>query len=229
MEYARISLGPRPRLTIDGVECMPSTDGGPHMSMDEWQETRVLDHWLRTDTVYHEWPTEPNLLVSQFQVLGYGVQLYQERFVSTELGTITKRRYYACEDVKERIERDFDELVVPIIRRDAPHTLPQRGKFGSFGFLDPRVDRFPMPANIDKDDLPCIELKRGTATTMPIEAMMPPVSKRGRVMFWCRMRYSAEGRLRKAECTIIRRQGWLVVVSFGLSGVGKVSSAKMTG
>lgn len=223
MAYAEITYGRNGlRLTVDGVPHEPSIGPSAHMSMEDWEEPRVLDGGTRYDCTYHEWPKELSLGEQAFLVLGNDLQPYQDRFESNVIGRIVKRHCYACGDVKARIERDFDELVAPIIARDMPHVLPKRGRLAAHGILDPHADSFEMPQNIDKEPLPCIEMVGGTAMSMPIEAHMPFVSQRGRITFECRMRYSSEGVLRKAECIIMRREYYAVNVSFSKSGVGRV-------
>jgi len=226
MAYAEITYGENGlRMTVDGVQRNPSGIVGPHMSMEDWDESRVLDGGTRYDRTYHEWPKELNLAERAFLVLGNDLQPYQDRFESNVIGKMVKRHCYACGDVKARVERDFDELVAPVIMRDAPHVMPKRGRLAAHGILDPRVDSFEMPRNLDNEQLPCIEMVQGFAKSMPIEAHMPFVPQRGRVTFECRMRYSSEGALRKAECVIMRREYYAVNVSFSKSGVGRAITA----
>lgn len=227
MAYAEIGIGDDGlSLTVDGVPYESSSWYQSRPAMEDWSTSNTLDHGLRRDDNRHEWPRELLPFDHIFDVLGNDKQAYQETFDSTEIGSIKKRWLYACGDTKARVERDFDKLVVPVLKRDIPDVVPKGCKLSSSGIKDPWADSFMMPKYMHKEDAPCIELRYGYAKTMPIDAIMPFVAERGHTMFGCRMRYSKEGRLKKAEVTILRKGQWEVTVSFSAAGVGKVMSCR---
>lgn len=227
MAYADISYGESGlRLTVDGVFREPSGIVGPHMAMEDWTTSRMLDNGLRHDTMRHEWPSELLPSDHDFDVLGMDKQPYQETFDSTEIGTIRRRWLYACGDTRVRVEHDFDNLVVPVLKSDIPDVVPKRCRISSVGIRDPWDDEIVMPEDMRNESIPCIELVSGLAKTMPIEAVIPFTAERGQTTFGCRMRYSAKGQLRRAEVTILRKGQWEVVVSYDAKGRGRVSSCK---
>ncbi len=230
MAYAEIVLGDPIRYRVGGIEREPGWHDelrAEHKAMEDWSSTMDWAHdgEYRVDHSYHEWPKD-GPLPGSFGRYTDDVQMYRERLESTHIGEINHWWFYACGELKAKIEYDFDDLVAPVIRREAPQTLTKTGRLHSFGLLDPRVDDFVWPKDLQWTFPPCIEIQRGYAKTMPIQAIMHPTVKRGMTTFSCKMRYNDSWRLVKAECRIIRSQEWLVDVRFtagGAARLGKVT------
>lgn len=221
MAFAEIRYGADGvRGYIDGVE----TFGG---EWDEWRsEHKAMEEWSFSSSSGTEWREWPRNCGNPFAAIGHDVQLYRVRSVSVNAGEITHDYWYACGDTKAKVERDFDQLVAPVIKRDAPEAMPARGKLAAVGLLDPRKDDFVWPKYVYNESPPCIELQRDCAKTMPIRAIMHPVWVKGWNVFRCEMRYGGTGRLVKAKCSIIRRGQWDVDVKFNAAGQGRVTSVR---
>lgn len=226
MEFIKINInGNKLTMTVDGIPYNLASSrewNRPHMAMEAWEEWMHYDHGFETAHTYYEWP-EHDDFANVFRVLGNDIQTYRIRHEYSSYETNVKRWYYACGDVKARVEHDFNHNVAPLICLEAPETLPKRGRLSAFGLLDPRVDTFEWPRYLYKEVPPCIELVHDYCKTMPVKALMHPTVAKGRITFFCAMRYSPTGMLKKAEVSIIRRQQWNVRVTFDKNGNGKVT------
>lgn len=228
MAYADITYGPSgTRLTVSGVDPRDNDREYDHMAMESWKATTYFDSYARADTTYFEW-SEPNSFDRmEFAPLGGDMVTYAVRYTSTEPGERTDRWTYACGDIKAKVEHDFDTLVAPAIIREVPQSLPKAKRLRAHGIMDPKVDEFVWPRNPKMDTPPCIELRHSHTKTMPIDAVMPFVTKRGQTCFECRMRYGGDGRLRKAEVVILRREQWNIDVTFTAAGATKVDARRV--
>ena len=217
MAYAEIRFGEDAGLYIDGIKSSGYEPERDHLTMEDWS------HHAGRNWSEFEWVEASTWTAQTFRSLGSDMVVYQTRYGIDDSDNV-KRWVYACGDVKERVERDFDEIVAPTIIRDVPQALPERKTLRAHALIDPRVDRVTWPRWPDREIPPAIELRRGTAKTMPIEAHMPPTNARGSANFMCRMRYGSNGLLKKAECTILRRPQWRVIVTVSPAGFPKVTS-----
>ena len=220
MEYIRItpsgSYIDGRRITEDMV---PKRE---HKALEDWEDTTTRRGGL--DDVYsYKWP-KPDEGDRRFTVLGNDIQPYCISLVSDYIDLPTEWHWYACGDVKERVEMEFNETVAPAIKRDTPQVLSKSGRLFAHGLLDPQVDDFVWPRFLKNETPPCIEIKSATTMRMPITAHMPAIYETGKIAFECDMRYSKEGKLVKAECYIRRRQDWYVQVA--VYGPGKAHAMK---
>lgn len=228
MAYAEILVGEdgRIKMYLDGLPHHPKdAQRREHMVRENWSKTSSYDYSERTIKTSVEWDVLPDLN-SWVLPLGNDVIVYRKTLsVCGEVKRI-ETWHYACGDTKTRIERDFNEHVAPVIMRDAPQVMPKRGKLHTYGIMDPRVDDFVWPENMKVETPPCIEIHRAYTKTMPIEAEIPPIGVKGKVMFMCQMRYSPTGDLVRANCRVMRRDEWVVQVSFRGKGGSRVTSVK---
>lgn len=228
MAYGEILIGEDGsiRTLLDGKPYdVHETRRREHMAREDWYHESSYDHGERVIRSGNEWGELADFDY-WLRPLGDDVIVYSKVLSITGKADGVDRFYYACGRTKERIESEFNERVAPVIMRDAPQTLPKRGRLHTYGLRDPRVDDFVWPDNIKLVAPPCIEILRTYAKTMPIEAFIPPIAQRGKVMFECTMRYGPDGDLVRADCHIMRRDDWLVRVSFKGNGDGKVVSVK---
>ena len=226
MAYAEILYGRNGRVTrliLDGADVTGKKRTYAHMAMEPW------NYKSGDARVYHEWP-DSGPASDLIGVLGNGVQPYRVRSERNGRSTNIEIRYYACGDVKERIERDFNETVAPAIRRNARESLPKNGKLVTHGILDPRVDEFEWPRNIRKDELtsnpPCIELTQNWSRAMEIVATIPPIVQKGKVTFAADLGYDSNGVLIRASVLIVRRERWDLHLSVSPRGTAWVTSAE---
>ena len=225
MAYAEIRLGNPNELRIDGVRSDLRQREYDHMAMESWGVSNYDAHSMCRRWTKFEWVEPSQMTLAMFSPLGKDVQPYR---VSWGVGDdVTTRTWlYACGDIKERVERDFDALVAPAIIREVPQSLPKRKVLKAHGLRDPYDADFVWPRWPDRETPPCIELRHGTARSMPIEAVMPFTFARGSTNFECRMRYGENGALKKAECVILRREQWNIDVVLSPRGVAKVKASQ---
>lgn len=228
MAYGEILMGEDGsiRTLLDGEPYdVHETRRREHMAREEWGHESSYDHGERVIRSGNEWGELADFDY-WIEPLGNDVIVYRKMLSITGEVDDVDRFYYACGRTKARIESEFNEMVAPTIMRDAPQTLPRRGGLHTYGLMDPRFDDFVWPENIKLVTPPCIEIRRTYAKTMPIDAFIPPIGQRGKVMFECTMRYGPDGDLARADCRIMRREDWLVRVRVDRNGDGKVVSAK---
>lgn len=229
MAYGEILIGKdgKVRTLLDGKPYdVHEERRREHMAREEWSHESSYDLGDRVIRSGHEWNELKEIEHCWMSPLDEDVIVYKDVLSITGGTDRVNRHCYACGVTKARIEADFDDRVAPAIMRDAPQTMPKRGKLHTYGIMDPRVDDFVWPDNLKLDTPPCIEIRRNYAKTMPIVAEIPPIGQRGKVMFSCEMRYGANGDLVRADCHIMRREDWVVRVQFHGSGNGWVVSCK---
>lgn len=228
MAYAEILVGRdgKVRMTLDGMPYDPDEHRMEHMVRENWSHESSYDYGTRVIRSEHRWEELDDIFDTWIKPLGSDVIVYKKILSVSNETPDTDRFYYAYGDTKARIECEFNERVAPVIMRDAPYAMPKRGKLHTYGILDPKVDDFAWPVNMKNETPPCIEIQRTYRKTMPIEALIPPIAARGKVMFACQMRYSPAGDLVRADCHIMRREDYNVRVSFRGKGEGRVIPAK---